>query len=108
MPKAILTLDDVEGDMNLSLFLEGGFQVESNAHQAANLIIKYLSELGAVKEASEVKELTGAEAQAVIDDANRIQNVANGGLEPLDDTAAPEVPTSPLILPPGVTPHHPV
>lgn len=89
MPKAILTLDDHEdGEMSLTLFLEGGFQVGSNAHQGANLIVNYLQQLGSVKSASEVKELNGEEAQAVIDQAQGAQNIAMGLPEPLDASPA--------------------
>lgn len=76
MPKAILTMDDADGKLELSLFLEGGFQVDSDAHQCANLLIKHLDTLGAVEQAGEVRELTGDEAQAVIDQAQQIQTVA--------------------------------
>ena len=81
MPKAILIIEDnndAEGvDIKLDLFLEGGFQVESDAHQAANLLIKYLQDHGDVVSRGEVKELTGAEAQAVIDAASGQQAVGD-------------------------------
>lgn len=87
MPKAIITLDDHEdGQMSLTLFLEGGFQVDSNAHQGANLLINYLQDLGSVQSTSEIKELTGEEAEAVIAEAAGAQNIAMGGVEPLDVT----------------------
>ncbi len=89
MPKAILTLDDHEdGQMSLTLFLEGGFQVDSNAHQGANLILKYLQELGSVQSAGEIRELTGEEAAAVIAQAQGAQNIAMGLPEPLETTPA--------------------
>lgn len=82
MAKAILTLDDVDGKMSLSLFLEGGFQVESDAHQCANLLIKHLDQLGAVEESSEVRTLTGEEAENIIAEAEKLQTVAQAAPEP--------------------------
>jgi hypothetical protein len=81
MPKAILTMDDRDGKLELSLFLEGGFQVDSDAHQCANLLVKHLDTLGAVEGQSEVRELTGEEAEAVIRDAQQIQTVAQAAVD---------------------------
>jgi len=86
MPKAILTIDDTpDGEMKLTLFLEGGFQVDSNAHQAANLLIKYLDEHGDVTSRGEVIDLTGEEAEAVLAAATDCQAVGD---------AAPEIAAS--------------
>lgn len=82
MAKAILTLDDKDGKMSLSLFLEGGFQVDSDAHQCANLLIKHLDTLGAVEESSEVRTLTGEEAQNIITEAEQLQTVAQTEQKP--------------------------
>jgi len=82
MAKAILTLDDNNGKMALSLFLEGGFQVDSDAHQCANLLIKHLDTLGAVEESSEVRTLTGEEAQNIIAEAEQLQTVAQTEQKP--------------------------
>lgn len=82
MAKAILTLDDKDGKMSLSLFLEGGFQVDSDAHQCANLLIKHLDTLGAVEESSEVRTLTGEEAEQIIQDAQNLQTVAETEQKP--------------------------
>lgn len=97
MPKAILTIDDTpDGAMKLDLFLEGGFQVDSNAHQAANLLIKHLEESGDVLNRSEVRELTGDEAQAVLDAANARQAV--GDTHP-DSIAIHKQPVLQLVAP---------
>jgi len=97
MPKAILTIDDTpDGEMKLDLFLEGGFQVDSNAHQAANLLIKYLNDHGDVTSRSEVRELTGDEAQAVLDAANARQAV--GDAHP-DSIAIHKQPVLQLVAP---------
>jgi hypothetical protein len=42
MAKAILTLDDKDGQISMSLFLAGGCQASPNAHQHAGLILRYL------------------------------------------------------------------
>lgn len=90
MPKAILTLDDTEdGEMKLDLFLEGGFQVDSNAHQAAGILIKHLEELGSVTSRSEVRELTGDEARAVIEAAQGQQAVGDAPPEVVHDAKKP-------------------
>lgn len=90
MPKAILTIDDTpDGEMALSLFLEGGFQVDSNAHQCANLLIKNLDQMGAVTEASEVRELTGDEAEQVIADATALSAVAHASKEVVQGAKRP-------------------
>lgn len=97
MPKAILTIDDTpDGDMKLDLFLEGGFQVDSNAHQAANLLIKYLDESGDIVGRGEVRELTGDEAQAVLDAASDRQAV--GDAHP-DSIAIHKQPVLQLVAP---------
>lgn len=90
MPKAILTLDDTpDGEMKLDLFLEGGFQIDSNAHQAAGLLIKHLEELGSVTSRSEVRELTGDEARAVIEAARGQQAVGDAPAEVVADAQKP-------------------
>lgn len=109
MPKAIITIDDHDdGDMSLSLFLERGFQVDSNSHQCANLLIKHLQEMGDVKHAGEVRELTGEEAQAVIDEAQRMQNIAHGLPEPLDGAPVEEESHTGLVSADGRPLHHSV
>jgi hypothetical protein len=43
------TLNDKDGQISLSLFLEGGYQASSNAHQHAGLILKHLDSLAGMK-----------------------------------------------------------
>lgn len=64
MPKAIITLEDVTVDgqaqMTMSLFLEGGFQPESHAHQHAGLVLKHLDSIAGMKTDEAVKWVDGA------------------------------------------------
>jgi hypothetical protein len=60
MSKAIITLDDKDGLISMSLFLEGGYQADSNAHQHAGLILKYLDELAGMKTEQAVQWVDGA------------------------------------------------
>jgi len=55
MAKAIITLDDKDGQISLSLFLVGGFQKDSNAHQHAGLVLKHLDEIAGMKTGTAVK-----------------------------------------------------
>lgn len=90
MPKAILTLDDTDdGEMKLDLFLEGGFQVDSNAHQAAGILIKHLEELGSVTSRSDVRELTADEAREVIEAARGQQAIGDAPAEVVADAQKP-------------------
>ncbi len=64
MPKAVITLDDtiVDGQpqMAMSLFLEGGFNKDSHAHQHAGLVLKYLDSIAGMKTDEAVKWVDGA------------------------------------------------
>jgi hypothetical protein len=64
MPKATITLDDtlVDGlpQVSMSLFLPGGFDKESHAHQHAGLLLKYLDSIAGVKTDEAVKCVEGA------------------------------------------------
>ncbi|UUZ68275.1 hypothetical protein LP416_29355 [Polaromonas sp. P2-4] len=59
MAKAVITLDDKDGQISLSMFLEGGFQADSNAHQHAGLILKHLDELAGMKTEQAVQWVNG-------------------------------------------------
>lgn len=59
MSKAIITLEDVDGQISLSMFLEGGFQADSNAHQHAGLILKYLDSIAGMKTEQPVQWVGG-------------------------------------------------
>jgi hypothetical protein len=96
MPKAILTLDTEDGEMKLDLFLEGGFQVESNAHQAAGILIKHLEELGSVTNRSDARELTEDEAREVIEAAQGQQAVGDA---PAEIVAGAKRPVLQLVAP---------
>jgi len=60
MPKAVITLDDVDGQISMSLFLEGGFNKDSHAHQHANLVLKYLDSIAGMKTTEAVQWVEGA------------------------------------------------
>ena len=60
MAKAVITLDDKDGQISMSLFLEGGYQASSNAHQQAGLILKYLDSLAGMKTEQAVQWVDGA------------------------------------------------
>ena len=53
------TLDGKDGQISMSLFLEGGFQKDSNAHQHAGLVLKDLDELAGMKTEQPVQWVDG-------------------------------------------------
>jgi len=66
--RAVLTFDDVDGQVNMTVFLEGGYQADSGAHMMANSIIKHLDEQAAVRSASDVKWVAGQDAAWIADE----------------------------------------
>ena len=60
MSKATLTLEDKDGQIQLSIFLEGGFQADSHAHQHAGLILKYLDSIAGMQTEQAVQWVDGA------------------------------------------------
>jgi hypothetical protein len=65
--RAVITLDDQEGEVGMTLFLEGGFQKDSPAHQTASMIVNHLDKMASAREPGEVKWVDG-EAAAWISD----------------------------------------
>lgn len=59
MTKAVITLKDTGGQIEMSLFLEGGFQKDSHAHQHANLVLKYLDSIAGMKTEGAVQWVDG-------------------------------------------------
>lgn len=84
--RAVITLDDVEGEVGMTLFLEGGFQVDSNAHQTANLIVKHLDELASIRSKGDVKWVEGADAAWIADSVVAVPQVGEPALR-LDSAA---------------------
>jgi len=60
MSKAVITLADKDGQIEMSLFLEGGFQKDSHAHQHANLVLTYLDSIAGMKTEQAVQWVNGA------------------------------------------------
>ncbi len=68
MPKAVITLDDQDGQIGMTVFFEGGYQPDSNAHQHTNLIIKYLDSIAeGMKSEGEAKWVSAEDAQAILE-----------------------------------------
>lgn len=65
--RAVLTLDDQDSGVGLTLFLEDGFQKDSQAHQAANALVKHLESLSAIQSTGEVAWVEGEDAQWIKD-----------------------------------------
>lgn len=59
MTQAVITLKDNGGQIEMSLFLEGGFQKESHAHQHANLVLQYLDSIAGMKSDEAVQWVDG-------------------------------------------------
>lgn len=64
MPKATITFDDAMVDglpqVSMTLFLEGGFNKDSHAHQHAGLCLKHLDSITGMKTDEAVKWVDGA------------------------------------------------
>lgn len=73
--RAVITLDDKDGEVAMTLFLEGGFQVGSNAHQTANLIVKHLDELASIQSKGDVKWVDGDAAAWIQGDVVAVPEV---------------------------------
>lgn len=87
MTKAVITLKDTGGQIEMSLFLEGGFQKDSHAHQHANLVLKYLDSIAGMKTEGAVQWVEG-EFQASKDapPTERVENeTVRGHLEEVKD-----------------------
>lgn len=65
--RAVLTLDDQDGGVGMTLFLEDGFTPTSQAHQAANALVKHLESLSAIQSTGEVAWVQGEDAQWIKD-----------------------------------------
>jgi hypothetical protein len=68
MPKAVITLDDTNGGVGMTLFLEDGFTPSSQAHKAANCLIQHLESLSIAQAESPVEWVEGDKAQWIKDE----------------------------------------
>lgn len=59
MPKAIITFDDVDGQVSMTLVMEGGFNKDSHAHQHAGLVLKHLDSIAGMKTTEAVQWVDG-------------------------------------------------
>lgn len=73
MPKAIIELDDDNGQVVMRLKLEGGFQSDSNAHQHAYMCLKHLEDqCEAVKTDGKMEYITMGDVDIAQEVPNRI------------------------------------
>lgn len=65
--RAVITLDDQDGGVGMTLFLEDGFTPTSQAHKAANALVQHLESLSAIQSTGETKWVEGQDAQWIKD-----------------------------------------
>jgi hypothetical protein len=61
--RAVITLDDQDGGVGMTLFLEDGFTPTSQAHKAANALVQHLESLSAIQSTGEPQWIAGEDAQ---------------------------------------------
>ena len=66
--RAVITLDDQDGQVGMTLFLEGGYTEGSEAHKTANMIVKFLDEQASLTNNGEATWVEGAEADWIKSD----------------------------------------
>lgn len=60
--RAVITLEDDGPAIGMTLYLEDGYTESSNAHQTANMIVKFLDEQASIKSKGETGWVEGPEA----------------------------------------------
>jgi hypothetical protein len=65
MAEATIRFVDVDGEISVTVFLEGGFQPTSHAHQHAQLCIKHLDEIGRVRDNQDTRWVAAEEVPAI-------------------------------------------
>jgi len=67
MSKVTLTFEDVDGQVGMTINLEGGFNPESNAHKTANMVLNWLDGIHQVIQTGDALEAQEAQHRQIQD-----------------------------------------